>query len=171
VQEIVATVRKLAEAKAVPVVLDSVQTPASQKEYIDLLEPCHGQIVYNGFTLGVQWADMGVLQQRELTTHFVSGWTRDRMEATLGLLKTGKMRIRPLITHLVPYTRAPDMYRMIIAKNAPFLGITLDWKCAGYRADKHTLVAPQELHSPPQSTTLPERRALTLETSEHISLY
>jgi threonine dehydrogenase-like Zn-dependent dehydrogenase len=71
---------------------------------------------------------MALLQQRELTTHFVSGCTRDRMEATLALMAAGQMRIGPLITHLVSYARGPEMYRMILDKNEPFLGITLDWR-------------------------------------------
>ena len=59
--------------RPVSVVLDSVQTEGSQREYVPLLERGRGQIVYFGFTPGTSWADMGLLQQRELTTHFVSG--------------------------------------------------------------------------------------------------
>jgi 2-desacetyl-2-hydroxyethyl bacteriochlorophyllide A dehydrogenase len=128
VEDVARSVRSIVGAETVPVVLDSVQTMASQKQYIDLLQPGHGQIVYNGFTPGDQWADMALLQQRELTTHFVSGCTRDRMEATLALMAAGQMRIAPLITHLVSYARGPEMYRMILDKNEPFLGITLDWR-------------------------------------------
>jgi 2-desacetyl-2-hydroxyethyl bacteriochlorophyllide A dehydrogenase len=128
--DVLAAVRKTVAADTVPVVLDSVQTLESQKQYIDLLAPGRGQIVYNGFTPGDQWADMGLLQQRELTTHFVAGATRERIEATLALMASGEMRVGALITHLVPYTRGVDMYRMIIDKNEPFLGITVDWKRA-----------------------------------------
>ena len=39
----------------------------------------------------------------------------------------GKMRLRPLVTHHVPFDRGDEMYRMILAKSEPFLGITLDW--------------------------------------------
>jgi 2-desacetyl-2-hydroxyethyl bacteriochlorophyllide A dehydrogenase len=120
-------VRERAGIASVAVVLDSVQTELSQREYVELLERGRGQIVYCGFTPGTVWADMGLLQQRELTTHFVSGWNRARMEATLKLMAEGKMRLRPLITHRVSYTRAPEMYRLIREKSEPFLGITLDW--------------------------------------------
>jgi len=113
--------------KPVAAVLDSVQAEAAQREYIELLEPGLGQIVYCGFTPGTAWADMGLLQQKELTTHFVAGWNRPRMESTLALMAAGRMRIAPLITHLVPHTHGPEMYRMIIEKSEPFLGITLDW--------------------------------------------
>jgi 3-hydroxyethyl bacteriochlorophyllide a dehydrogenase len=128
VEDVVTAVRKIAGTKTVPVVLDSVQTPDSQKQYMDLLEPGCGQIVYNGFAPGDHWANMALLQESELTTHFVNGFTRERMDATLALMASGKMRVRPLITHLVPFTRGPEMYRMIIHKDQPFLGITLEWK-------------------------------------------
>jgi 2-desacetyl-2-hydroxyethyl bacteriochlorophyllide A dehydrogenase len=120
-------VRKITGSQRVPVVIDTVQNEAAQKQYIDLLEPIRGQIVYSGFTPGTAWADMGLLQQRELTTHFIAGWNRPRMEATLRLLAEGKMKVAPLITHRVPYTQAPEMYRMMLAKHEPFLGITFEW--------------------------------------------
>ncbi|MCU1570615.1 MAG: hypothetical protein JWR33_1356, partial [Naasia sp.] len=37
------------------------------------------------------WADMERLQQRELTTSFVSGWTRGRIESTLELMRSGAL--------------------------------------------------------------------------------
>ncbi len=120
-------VRAQTQGEPVTAVLDSVQTEASQREYVPLLEHGRGQIVYCGFTPGTSWADMALLQQRELTAYFVSGWNRTRMEATLALLASGQMRLRPLVTHHVPYSQAPEMYRMIGEKSAPFLGITLDW--------------------------------------------
>jgi hypothetical protein len=45
----------------------------------------------------------------------------------MALLATGRMLARTLVTHRVPYTRAPEMYRMILEKSEPFLGIELDW--------------------------------------------
>lgn len=125
---VVPAVRKVVGSQTVPVIIDTVQTLDSQKEYISLLEHGRGQVVYSGYSPGEQWADMTLLNDHELTTHFISGWTRDRMEATLELMKSGRIRVSPLITHLVPYARAPDMYRMIVEKNVPFLGITLDWR-------------------------------------------
>ena len=126
-EDVVARVQALTGGTPVTAVLDSVQTEAAQRQYVPLLEHGRGQIVYCGFTSGKTWADMGLLQQRELTTHFISGWNRARMEATLQLMATGGMQLRPLITHLVSYEKAPEMYRMTLEKNAPFLGITLRW--------------------------------------------
>ena len=130
-REVVEAVRRAAGSEHVTAVLDSVQTEEAQRQYTPLLARGEGQIVYCGFTPGTAWADMALLQQRELTAHFVSGWTRPRMEATLDLMARRQLSLKPLITHLVPATRAPEMYRMIAVKTAPFLGITLDWGRTG----------------------------------------
>jgi threonine dehydrogenase-like Zn-dependent dehydrogenase len=110
------------------VVIDTVQSEAAQQEYMPMLETAHGQVVYSGFTPGKTWADMGRLQQQELTAHFVAGWTRQRMESTLALMAQGKMSLKPLITHHLAAADLADAYNMIIAKSKSFLGITLDWR-------------------------------------------
>ena len=116
--------------KPVTAVLDTIQREDAQRQYLPLLEREHGQIVYSGFTPTPTWADMALLQQQELTTYFVSGWTRPRIEATLALMRTGQMRVRPLVTHLVPFTEGPQMYQMIGKKSSSFLGIVLNWEGA-----------------------------------------
>lgn len=126
-EEVVPTVQRNTNNKPVAAVLDSVQGEAVQKDYMPLLERGRGQVVYCGFSPERTWADMALLQQNELTAHFVAGWTRPRMETTLRLMSEGKMRLRPLITHQVPHNQAPEMYEMIRNKSAAFMGITLDW--------------------------------------------
>lgn len=123
-------IRDIVGGHPVAAVLDSVQSEASQAEYLPLLQNGTGQIVYCGFTPGTVWANMATLQQRELTTHSVCGWNRTRMEATLDLIGRGKMRLRPLVTHAVSFRQGPEMYDMILNKSAPFLGITLNWEDA-----------------------------------------
>ncbi len=109
-------------------VIDTVQQEAAQREYSPLLEHGKGQIVYSGFAPTDTWASMADLQKRELTTHYVSGWNRARMDATLALMAEGQVRLLPLVTHQVDaVTRGADMYRMMLSKSEPFLGIVLDW--------------------------------------------
>ncbi len=111
----------------VTAVIDTIQTEAAQDQYMPLLEYAKGQVVYSGFTPGKVWADMGALQRKELTAHFVAGWTRPRMESTLALMAEKKMRVRPLVTHLVPWSEGPAMFEMILRKEKTFMAITLDW--------------------------------------------
>ncbi len=130
-EEVIPAVRALIGANHATAVLDTVQSEAVGREYVELLEFRRGQIVYCGFTPGKAWADMGLLQQRELTAHFVSGWSRERMEATLALMAQGKLDLEPLITHLEPPEKAPELYRMNAEKSGPFLGMVLDWTGGG----------------------------------------
>ena len=113
--------------ESVAAVIDTVQGEAVQLEYMPLLESGRGQIVYSGFSPENTWADMAILQQRQLTVHFVSGWNAKRMLQTLEMMEEGKIQVAPLISHNVSYRQASEMYRMIREKAPPFLGITFDW--------------------------------------------
>jgi threonine dehydrogenase-like Zn-dependent dehydrogenase len=80
-------------------VIDTVQNKEAFNAYIGALAPRGAQLVYSGHSPDgcTTWADMAVLQQRELTVHFVSGMTRPRLEATLGLMRDGRMPCDRLI--------------------------------------------------------------------------
>jgi len=113
--------------KPVTAVIDTLQTEEVQATYMPLMEKGEGQVVYSGFTPGKVWADMAQLQQKEFTAHFVSGWNRSRMEATLRLMAEGKMSIERLITHRGPAREGPKFYAMASENKEPFLGILLEW--------------------------------------------
>lgn len=125
--EVPDAVKRITGGVPVRLVLDSVQGETVQRQYMPLLDR-GSQIVYCGFTSTPTWADMGVLQQGEVTTHFVAGWTRQRVDATLALMAEGKMNLTPLVTHAVGFDQAPRMYAMSREKAADFLGMTLLWK-------------------------------------------
>ena len=127
-EDLAAAVARITGSRQVAAVIDTVQGTKVQAQYVDLLANGSGQIVYSGFSSTETWADMADLQKRELTAHFVSGWTRPRMQATLDLMAEGKMRVRPLVTHLVSYRRAADMWQAILSKQADLLGVTFEWQ-------------------------------------------
>ncbi len=62
-------------------IIDSIQTADSFQIVITSLPADYGQVVYSGFTPGLPdaWASMTRLQQRSITAHFQSGWTRERL--------------------------------------------------------------------------------------------
>jgi 2-desacetyl-2-hydroxyethyl bacteriochlorophyllide A dehydrogenase len=124
--DLLTAIRQYIGAEMVPVVIDTIQGEAVQARYMDLLPYRTGQVVYAGFSSPDTWANMAHLQQREVTAHFVSGWTRARLEATLDLMAAGKMRFRDIVSHHVPYSQAPEMWALIQQKQ-PSLGIVLDW--------------------------------------------
>jgi 2-desacetyl-2-hydroxyethyl bacteriochlorophyllide A dehydrogenase len=120
-------VRAYAGRAPIAAVFDAVQDREVQMEYLPLLEPGRGQIVYCGYAAGNDWANLGEIQRRQLTTHSVWGIEREPLEAALWLLAAGGLRLRPLITHLVDWRRGPEMYRLVEERTEPFLGITFDW--------------------------------------------
>jgi 2-desacetyl-2-hydroxyethyl bacteriochlorophyllide A dehydrogenase len=126
-EDIASVVREVTGKGKVRFVLDSVQGEEVQAQYFPVVERGIGQIVYCGFSPASPWADMAVLQQNEITTHFVSGWTRKRIEATLALMESGSLNLEPLVTHLVPPSRAAEMYAHNQEKAQDFLGITFEW--------------------------------------------
>ncbi len=116
--------------ETVTAVIDTVQSLACEREYVPLLGRGVGQVVYSGFTPGDVWSDMGLVQRSELTCHHVSGWTRERLERTLALMAAGKLRVRPLTTHLVGFGQAGRVWEMIRGKREEFTGVTFDWEGA-----------------------------------------
>lgn len=71
-------------------------------------------------------------------------WTEKRnMEAFLGLVAQGKVRIRPLITHRFPIDRAEEAYDLLLGRHpAPTLGIVLDYPSAGEAEKRRIEVRP-----------------------------
>ena len=120
-------IRAITGGEHVPVIIDTVQTPSCQQVYLPLLRQGEGQIVYSGFSPEEPWASMTSLHLQELTTHYIQGITRPRMEATLDLMAEGKLSFEPQITHRVGFERAAEMYRMIDTRSEPFLGIVFEW--------------------------------------------
>ena len=64
---------------------------------------------------------------KELSIHLVSGWTRERLEATLRAVADGTLQTLPLVTHRFPVARAADAWALIESKREPVLGVLLDW--------------------------------------------
>jgi len=64
----------------------------------------------------------------EHTIHLVSGWTRERMDATVGQLERKALRAAHLITHRFAVDDAADAWNMIFSKSEPVLGVLLDWQ-------------------------------------------
>lgn len=64
---------------------------------------------------------------KELSIHLVSGWTRERLEATRAAIADRQLEMLPLITHHFPVEQAADAWALIESKREPVLGVILDW--------------------------------------------
>ncbi|MEZ4866573.1 MAG: zinc-binding dehydrogenase [Caldilineaceae bacterium] len=87
----------------------------------------YGHIVSAGFYGTADQVALQPLRNRELTLDLVSGWSQDRMDATLALIAAGHLQTLPLITHHFPVAQASDAWRLIAQKNEAVLGVILDW--------------------------------------------
>lgn len=87
----------------------------------------YGHIVSAGFYGVNDSIALQALRNRELSIDTVSGWSKDRMDATLQLIAAGHLETLPLITHHFPVARAAAAWQLIGAKNESALGVILDW--------------------------------------------
>lgn len=119
-------VRRLAP-DGVDIVVDTVGT-------IDTVVSCfplmryNGHVVSAGFNGANSMIDIQKLRFGELTFHSPSGWTKERMDATLELVANGHLKTEPLITHRFPVEKAADAWNLILNKIEPVLGVVLTWE-------------------------------------------
>jgi len=87
-----------------------------------------GQLVLLGYyPEGECLIDIHWIRECETTVHCPNSSTPDRLAGTLALVEQGAMRLEELVTHTLPYTDAPEAYRMIVEKPSDFLGVVLKW--------------------------------------------
>lgn len=104
-----------------------------------------GRIVIAGATAA--WPDPGptvplsldVLLRREISvvgsyetgfamSHPYWPWARSRNHATvIDLIRRGELDVRPLISHIVPYSEAPTIYDMLAAGAEGWLSVAFSW--------------------------------------------
>ena len=57
----------------------------------------------------------------------LAGYARERLEATLGLIAEGAMKVEELVTHELALADAPRAYAMLLDPSAMFLGVVIRW--------------------------------------------
>jgi D-arabinose 1-dehydrogenase-like Zn-dependent alcohol dehydrogenase len=114
-------------------VIDTVQNEEAFAAYIGALQPRGAQLVYSGHSPdgSTSWADMSVLQKRELTVHFVSGTTRARLEATLALMREGRMPCDQLIGVVADSRESTrDLVTQVATGRLRHVAASIDWSWA-----------------------------------------
>ncbi len=110
------------------IVADSIGTAESVAQVLGLVRR-DGHLVLNGYYReGEHLLSIQQLHSREITAHAPAGWTRQRLEATLGLVEQGALHVRELMTHIMPVEKASEAYHLVLHKPEAFLGICLDWR-------------------------------------------
>jgi threonine dehydrogenase-like Zn-dependent dehydrogenase len=110
----------------VDVAVDSVGVPGTMAECFRRVKP-FGHIAISGYMGGNQTMDVHRAFAGEYTVHFPAGATRDRLLATLELIRKGMIRVAPLVTHRLPGSDFAEACRLLGGKGAEYLGIALAW--------------------------------------------
>lgn len=110
----------------VQVVVDTVGSIPTLYALLDLLRH-DGHIASAGFYGPEGLIDIQRLRAREITLHAPAGWSKERMDATLDWVATGRLVTLPLVTHRFPVHKAADAWDLILHKRAPVLGVLLEW--------------------------------------------
>lgn len=110
-------------------IIDTVQSAQSFELVIDTLPADFGQVVYSGFTPGLPdaWASMTRLQQRSITAHFQSGWTRARLEKVLQSIESGESALNQLPVSQVGVERCEQAFADLIAGTHVPLASVIRW--------------------------------------------
>lgn len=85
-------------------------------------------LVSAGFYGDTGKIDIQKMRNYEMTLHAPSGWTAERMDATLQLLGEGSLHTSHLITHRFPISKVRQAFDLILSKKEPVLGVILDWQ-------------------------------------------
>jgi len=110
-----------------PVVAETASKIELVHTAIELLQ-YDGQLVLLGYyPEGECLIDIHWIRACETTVHCPNGSTYERLRKTLELVAQDAMRLEELVTHTLPYTKAPEAYRMIVEKPSDFLGVVLQW--------------------------------------------
>ncbi len=124
-QEARSALRQIAPG-GLQVIVDTTPSP-DMSLYLDVLQPRDGQIVLSSFYTEGLVVDADALQKREVALLTNSGWTRERLQATLDLVARGAIRTTPLITHRFSYREAPSAWSMIGDRGKSVLGVAFHW--------------------------------------------
>jgi 3-hydroxyethyl bacteriochlorophyllide a dehydrogenase len=87
-----------------------------------------GHLVMNGYYPPAEsLVDWHWLRTREITLYCPNSRTRERLEAALGLIASGALKVAELVTHEVDLAEAPSAYGKLLGTDAAFLGIVIRW--------------------------------------------
>jgi 2-desacetyl-2-hydroxyethyl bacteriochlorophyllide A dehydrogenase len=89
-----------------------------------------GQVVFRGHSPDgmTAWADMAKIQKQELTVHFVSGWTKERISSTLELMRSGKLSLESIATeHSSDSKDVENLFQVISSGKQPGVASYINW--------------------------------------------
>jgi threonine dehydrogenase-like Zn-dependent dehydrogenase len=132
VDDPVARVQELTSGRGAQVVIDCVGGRAGLRSFAQAQEmvadggTLHLIALYHGETLPL---DAGKIQRRRLLGGYYHGAPRSEMVArAVEMVRSGAMRVEPLITHRFHYRKAKAAYDLLYNRPQEALGVLLMWE-------------------------------------------
>jgi 2-desacetyl-2-hydroxyethyl bacteriochlorophyllide A dehydrogenase len=110
-----------------PVIVDTRTDAEALHEAVGFLRH-NGHLVAGGYYVeGRNLIDYTVLTSKETTLHTPGGWQRDRLEATLELVASGRVEVAGKITHRLGLSEYAKAFGLLLSRTEDFLGMVIDW--------------------------------------------
>ncbi len=120
-------VRAAIEATATTKVIGSLPALTARQGRIIVLGGIHGTAELDLYTF-FQKSDQRLIGCGSAHhDDFPYGDDEANRDAILRMMKAGMIKPGPVVTHRVPYTEAPEMYRMLIEEKDKAIGVQFDW--------------------------------------------
>lgn len=114
----------------VQVVADTVGSLQTVYDLLPLLRR-NGHVSSAGFYGEQGKIDIQRLRDREITLHCPAGWSKERMDATLEMVRDRHLATLSLVTHRFSAREAAAAYDLVLSRREPALGVLLDWSEVG----------------------------------------
>ena len=124
--DVVEAVREWA-GRNVQVVADTVGSISTVESLFPTMRR-FSEFVSAGFYGHAGKIDVQKMRDYEMTLRTPAGWTGERIDRTLELLRQGVLQTLPLITHHFPVSQASEAFDLILSRREPVLGVILDWE-------------------------------------------
>jgi hypothetical protein len=114
--------------------IDTVHSDVSFSYHIDAILQRTGLIVFSGHSPDsvTAWVDLAELARRELTARFVAGWTSERLELTLELMRTGQLPIETLVGRIAATLgEVKNLMTSVSGGNVKPVAAVIDWRELG----------------------------------------
>jgi 2-desacetyl-2-hydroxyethyl bacteriochlorophyllide A dehydrogenase len=125
--DLVQWVKEQTDGAGADIVIDTTGVPSIFKQCVDLVRH-RGQIVMQGWYPEPISVDFHLTHLKEPTVYFPCGFYKEAQLQALSWLKTGELKIEPLITHVFHPKDCQEAYQLMLHRPADTLNVLFDWE-------------------------------------------
>ncbi len=111
------------------VVIDCSANEAAINQSFEWLRR-HGRYCFQAYYPETTCLDLFWPHVKEITAYFPTNVSDEGMREMMQWIADGRAKVRPLITHIESWQKAPELYQLAMDKPGECLGMVLDWSGA-----------------------------------------